>query len=176
MNIVVNAALFQVVWFATVAGAGAGFWWAGIPVLIGFAAWQLRQSPWPRADVALIGVGIVLGLVIDSLLIAGGWLRYATPLPSAELAPVWIVVLWAGFALTVNHSLSFLKRHLALALAFGAIGGPLAYLGAARLFDAVAFTAPQTQVVLALAIAWAIATPLLLAVASRLVAREQVAA
>lgn len=176
MNIVANAALFQVVWFATVAGAGAGFWWAGIPVLVGFAIWQLRHSQWPRADFALIGVGIVLGVVIDSLLIAGGWLRYATPLPSAELAPVWIVVLWAGFALTVNHSLAFLKRNVALALLFGAIGGPLAYLGAARLFDAVAFTAPQTHVVLALAIAWAIATPLLLAIAGFLVKREPVSA
>ena len=81
MNIVANAALFQVVWFATVAGAGAGFWWAGIPVLVGFAIWQLRHSQWPRADFALIGVGIVLGVVIDSLLIAGGWLL-GVPFPA----------------------------------------------------------------------------------------------
>lgn len=172
MSVIVNAALFQVVWFATVAGAGAGFWWTGLPALLFFAIWQVKRSRWPRADVALVAVGVVLGLVIDSLLIAGGWLRYATPLPSTQFAPVWIIVLWAGFALTVNHSLAFLKQRGALAVAFGAIGGPLAYIGAARLFQAVSFTAPQIQVLAALAVAWAIATPLLLAIATRLVARE----
>ena len=110
------------------------------------------------------------------ILIAGGWLRYATPLPWVQLAPVWIIVLWAGFALTLNHSLAFLKQHVLWSLLFGAIGGPLAYLGAARLFNAVEFTAPDMQVVLALGIAWAIATPLLLTIASRLVAREPVPA
>ncbi|HWT16974.1 MAG TPA: DUF2878 domain-containing protein [Patescibacteria group bacterium] len=176
MKVIVNAALFQMVWFATVAGAGAGFWWTGLPVLLVFAIWQVRVSRWPRADLALIGAGIVLGFVIDSLLIAGGWLRYATPQPFAQFAPVWIIVLWAGFALTVNHSLSFLKQRVTLALLFGAIGGPLAYVGAARLFDAVAFTAPHAQVLAAIAVAWAIATPLLLAIATRLVAREPAAA
>lgn len=145
MNVLINAALFQAVWFATVAGAGAGLWWCGLPVLVVFAIWQLRDSRWPRADVALLALGVLLGFAIDSLLIAGGWLRYATPLPSGQFAPVWILVLWAGFALTVNHSLAFLKSRPALALLFGALGGPLAYLGAARLFEAVAFTAPQAQ-------------------------------
>lgn len=172
MNLIVNAALFQFVWFATVAGAGAGHWWTGLPVLAVFAIWQLRTSRWPRADAALIGIGIALGLVIDSALIAGGWLRYTTPVPWAQLAPIWIIVLWAGFALTVNHSLAFLKRRVAWSLLFGAIGGPLAYLGAARLFAAVEFTAPQLHVFAALAIAWAIATLMLLAIAARLVARE----
>ncbi|HRG15199.1 MAG TPA: DUF2878 domain-containing protein [Pseudomonadota bacterium] len=172
MNVLINAALFQAVWFATVAGAGAGLWWCGLPVLVVFAIWQLRDSRWPRADVALLALGVLLGFAIDSLLIAGGWLRYATPLPSGQFAPVWILVLWAGFALTVNHSLAFLKSRPALALLFGALGGPLAYLGAARLFEAVAFTAPQAQTLIALAVAWAIAMPLLAAVAVRLVARE----
>ncbi|MBL0029637.1 MAG: DUF2878 domain-containing protein [Rhodanobacteraceae bacterium] len=176
MNLIANAALFQVVWFATVAGAGAGHWWTGLPALAVFAIWQLRTSRWPRADAATVGIGILLGLVIDSILIAGGWLRYATPLPWVQLAPVWIIVLWAGFALTLNHSLAFLKQHVLWSLLFGAIGGPLAYLGAARLFNAVEFTAPDMQVVLALGIAWAIATPLLLTIASRLVAREPVPA
>lgn len=172
MNIVVNAALFQVVWFATVAGAGAGLWWTGLPALAVFVAWQLRSSRWPRADLVLLGCGVLLGLILDSLLIAGGWLRFASPQPSPQFAPIWILVLWAGFALTVNHSLAFLKHRPLLALAFGALGGPLAYLGAERLFAAVAFTAPPAQVLGALAIAWAIAMPLLAAVACRLVDRE----
>lgn len=173
MSVVINAALFQVVWFATVAGAGAGMWWAGLPALAAFAIWQLPRSRWPRADLALLACGVALGLAVDSLLIAGGWLRFATPQPSPQFAPVWILVLWAGFALTVNHSLAFLKRRPALAMLFGGLGGPLAYLGAQRLFAAVAFTAPQWHVLAALAVAWAISMPLLAAIGARLVDREE---
>lgn len=172
MNLVLNALLFQGVWFATVAGAGAGYWWTGLPVLLAFAIWQLRTSRWPRADLALVGIGIVLGLLIDTALIGGGWLRFATPLPWAWLAPIWIIVLWAGFALTLNHSLAFLKGHFWWAVVFGALGGPLAYIGASRLFSAVQFAAPITEVALALGIAWAVATPVLMWLSQRLVAQE----
>ncbi len=175
-GIVLNAVLFQCVWFATVAGAGYGLWWTGLPVLLVFALWQLRTSRWPRADLQLVLCAVVLGFIVDSVLAAGGWLRYATPWPSQLFAPVWIVVLWAGFALTVNHSMAFLKGRVWLAVLFGAIGGPLAYFGAARLFDAVQFDASSQMPTVLLAVGWALATPLLMALATRLVARETVLA
>ena len=176
VNIVVNAVLFQMVWFATVAGAGHGLWWTGIPVLLLFAFWQLRTTRWPRADTQLLLFAIVLGGVVDTVLAAGGWMRYATPWPSNVLAPIWIIVLWAGFALTINHSLAFLKGRVLFAILFGAIGGPLAYFGASRLFDAVQFNVPTQAPTLLLALSWAVATPLMMAAATRLVAREPVPA
>ena len=54
-GIVLNAVLFQCVWFATVAGAGYGLWWTGLPVLLVFALWQLRTSRWPRATLIYCG-------------------------------------------------------------------------------------------------------------------------
>lgn len=176
MNPVLNALLYQGVWLASVAGAGAGYWWTGLPMLALLAAWQLRVSHWPRADIALLACAMLLGFLIDSALVLGGWLRFATPLPFAGLAPAWIVVLWAGFALTVNHSLAFLKRRFLLAVLFGAVGGPLAYFGAARGFGAVQFEAPVVEALLVLAAAWALATPMLLGLSTRLVAREGVPA
>jgi hypothetical protein len=70
------------------------------------------------------------------------------------------LAIWAAFALTVNHSLMFLQRRPLLAMLLGAIGGPLAYTGAARL-GAVAWAAPSLQLTLTLAIAWGVAVPLL---------------
>ena len=52
------------------------------------------------------------------------------------------------------------------AIAFGIIGGPLAYWGASRGFDAVAFTMPL-QATLTLAIGWGIAMGVLTAIARR---------
>jgi hypothetical protein len=176
VNALLNAVLFQAVWLATVAGAGAGYWWTGLPALLLFAGWQLHVSRWPRSDITLLACAAVLGFVVDSALLHGGWLSYATPMPSTRFAPAWILVLWAGFALTVNHSLAFLKPHAGWTLAFGAIGGPLAYFGAARLFRAVQFDAPLVEVTLMLGLLWAVAMLLLVALAKRLVAHEAVPA
>ena len=53
----------------------------------------------------------------------------------------------------------------ALAALLGAIGGPLAYLAAARLAGAVAFAAPAARGLAALALGWAVALALLAQVA-----------
>ena len=74
-------------------------------------------------------------------LAATGWLRYAAPLPALP-GPAWIATLWVAFAMTLQHSLQWLMARPLAAVLFGAIGGPLAYWGASRGFNAVAFTMP----------------------------------
>jgi hypothetical protein len=88
-------------------------------------------------------------------------LVYAAPFPSAQFAPVWIIALWMSFALTLNHSLAWLKSHPALAALLGAIGAPLAYWAAARGWGALAFAAQPALALGMLAVAWAILAPAL---------------
>ena len=76
-----------------------------------------------------------------------------------------MVALWMLFATTLNLSLAWLKRHLFVAVLFGAIGGPLAYLGGEKL-GALNFESP-TAGLIALAIGWALLTPLLAMIAQR---------
>ena len=80
---------------------------------------------------------------------------------------MWIVLLWGAFALTLNHSMAWFAKRPAIASVFAAIGGPLAYLGAARGFGAVAFPTPAWPALVWLAACWALALPLLLRIASR---------
>lgn len=171
-QILVNMLAFQLCWIAFVGGAGRGLWWPGFVLLLPFALWQLASSEWPRADLALLAITGALGLGIDSLLQASGLLRFSTPVPIAALAPIWIVGLWMAFALTLNHSLSFLKRRPLTAAVIGALAGPGAYWIAARAWDAVTFAEPTWHALLALAIAWCAATPMLVALAARLALRE----
>ena len=171
-DLVINALAFQAVWFAFVAGAAHGWWWVGFAVLVPFAAWQVARSQWPRADLVLVAVAGALGFACDSLFAWSGLLEYATPLPWRGVAPAWIVGLWIGFALTLNHSLAFLKRRLLVATVLGALSGPFAYWIADRAWSAIAIAEPATRTLLALAVAWGVLTPLLLAIATRLALRE----
>ena len=165
-----NVLGFQAVWLASVAGAGAGLPWAGPLAAALFTALTLRFGRRARADLRLLAVALPLGLALDSGFAASGWLVYAEAWPWASMAPVWIWSLWVGFALTLNHSMAFLRdRPLAAAL-LGAIGGPLAYWSAAGAFDAVSFGAPVAWVVGALAVGWATLLPLLFHLDRRLAA------
>jgi hypothetical protein len=157
-----NALGFQMVWCATVAGAARGWWWAGPLAVSIFAIWQLSVSRAPRDDLVLMLVAAVIGFAVDSAWVLLGFMRFSTPAPWSELAPIWIVSLWVGFALTLNHSLAGLKQHLWLAMGLGLVGGPLAYAFAERTWRAVELGDPVWLVFGALALAWGAATPALL--------------
>jgi len=156
-----NAIGYQLVWLACVAGAGAGWAWPGLAASIIFVGITLAQGGRRRDDLRLLALALVTGLVLDSAFAASGWMKYAAAWPSADAAPVWILALWASFALTLNHSLSFLRDRPGLSAALGSVGGPLAYASAAAGFEAVHFGVPMAWVMVALAIGWACALPLI---------------
>ena len=172
-----NLVGFQIVWFSAVAGAAYGLWWAGPLAAALFAAAQLAVSSQRGSDLRLLALCLPLGFAVDSAWVQAGWLVFATPFPWPQLAPVWIVAMWAGFALTINHSMASLKAWPWAAALLGLLGGPLAYYAAARAWDAVDIAAGIAPY-LALGIAWAVITPLLLWLGERwsLAARVRAAA
>lgn len=162
MSSLYNFCAFQLAWFACVLGAAQGLSWAGPLAVAVLVAWHLRRAAWWRREVALLLFAALIGLSFDSLLSALEWVQYRGAAPVPEAAPYWIVSLWVAYATTLNVSLSWLKGRLPLAVAFGAVGGPLAYLGGARL-GALALTGEWA--VPALAFGWAVLTPLLVVLA-----------
>jgi len=166
MNWLPNLIGFQIVWMASVGGAAQGWWWLGPVAVCLFASWQITVSRMRRSDVNLVLLCAVLGFALDSAWVQLGFMRFAAPEPWANFAPIWIIAMWVGFALTVNHSLSSLKRWPWAAAALGLVGGPIAYWAAARAWSAVAIEASWLPYA-ALGIAWALVTPALLKVADR---------
>ncbi|MEO7325607.1 MAG: DUF2878 domain-containing protein [Dokdonella sp.] len=168
----INAIAFQIVWTCAVAGAAYGAPWAG-PIAVGlFALYQLGVSRTARNDACLIGFATVLGGICDSWLAHAQIVQYASPWPSEAFAPVWIIALWVNLALTLNHSLAFLQRNLYVAAILGALSAPLSYLIAARAWHAVWLAEPMAPTLLVLAALWAIATPILAALARTLARRS----
>lgn len=165
----INLVGYQLVWFIAVAGAGRERAWPGVIAMVVFAAWQLMVSRHRRLDLSLIATAFTVGVVLDGLLAASGLLRYAAAAPALPPggAPLWILALWISFALTITRSLAWLKGRTMVAAVLGAVGAPLAYLGAARGWDAVEFAQPAWQGLLCLAVGWAVAVPLLSGLSAR---------
>lgn len=166
MNFWLTLAAYQLAWFIAVAGAGHGLVWPGVAAVALFATGRLAVSPRRAVEWRLIAASLAVGLVLESLWVCSGLLRYAAPWP-LPLAPAWLMALWVAFALTVVPLFGYLHARPLLAGLCGAVGGPLAYLAAARGWHAVLLAAPTWRTLLALALGWALAMPLLTSLARR---------
>lgn len=167
MKFWINLIGYQLVWFAAVIGAEHGMAWPGVVGMLVFASSQIATSGQSKANLALMVIALVLGFVMDGGMIRAGFATYAAAWPSSMLAPAWILALWASFSLTFTQSLAYLQKRLWVALLFGGIGGPLAYLSASRGWHVVNFVAPSWHGLTWLSVSWAIATPLLAWLAKR---------
>ena len=157
-----NFCAFQIGWFTCVLGAANGMPWLSL-VVFPIVFWSVRKSDSASSELLLIVLAVVLGLVLDSLLVNSGWLSYPSGVFIEGIAPYWILALWALFATTLNVSMSWLKRNLVLAMAMGAVFGPLSYMAGQR-FGAIEIVNFDASMI-ALSIGWAVAMPLMLTAA-----------
>ena len=162
--IVINFVLFQIGWFVCVWSAAAHRPWIGVLVTTGVVVAHVLRAPLPKAELTLVFLALALGLVFDSLLVWQGWLQYSSGIVFPNVAPYWIVTLWGLFATLLNVSLRWMRGRWVVAVVFGAVGGPAAYYGGLRL-GALEF-GNMPAGLLALAIGWAVLTPLLLALSA----------
>lgn len=165
MPLFANFLAFQIGWFACVLGGAHGLPWVGTGIALVIVAWHLTRAARPKQELLLVLSAAAIGALFDTLLIWLGWFTYSSGTLIAGTAPHWMVALWMLFATTLNLSLAWLKRHLFVAALFGVIGGPLAYLGGEKL-GALNFESPNAGLI-ALAIGWALLTPLLAIIAQR---------
>ncbi len=160
-----NFAIFEAAWFACILGAAHGRPGWGTAAVLAALAWHLAVSARPAAELALAASLAALGLVAESLSLAQGHVAYPAGQPVAWLAPYWIVALWAEFAMAPNVTLRWLKHRPLLALALGALFGPLSFIGGVRLGGARFVDEPAALATLALM--WAVAMPLVMGLSNR---------
>lgn len=153
---IVHVVLYQVVWFAAVMGGAAGLWWPALlaaAVLLGLH-FAVRSD---RAPVALrLGLVAVMGFAIDSSLGLLGLCRYVGGLAEGTISPFWMLALWPTFASLLDDVCSWLVPRMGLAVLFGALGGPLAYLGGAGL-GALTFPNGTAAGLIGVGVTWAAA-------------------
>lgn len=157
---IINAALFQALWFACVIGGANNQLWPSMLAATVMLAWQLRAKNRHTNDVLVVLVAILMGVIVDTAWTVFGLMDFSDPRPIYPITPGWILMMWVGFALTINHSLAWLANHPFLPGVVGFIGGPLAYYAGKRL-GAVDYLIDTWLLSLILGIVWGIAVTIL---------------
>lgn len=162
----INFVAFQFAWFACLLGAAHDRVAAGTLAVVAVVALHLAMAPRPGPETRLIAIVTAIGLGWDSLIVSLGLMSYPAGTFVPGVAPLWILAMWALFATTLNLSMGWLKGRPWLAAAFGAVGGPLAYV-AGRKLGGVGMEEPVFAL-LTQGLGWAVMMPLLLRLAARL--------
>jgi len=179
-SVVINFILYEIGWFACVIGAAKHMPWLGVAVIFAIVIWHLIQADQPKRELALLLIVMVIGGTFDQLLLnhhlisyeSHGWLN-SPQMNHPEMnhpqmdhiVPVWILALWAEFVTILNVSLRWMRDRWLIAVLFGTIGGPLAYMGAAKLGAVTLNMMPASYI--ALSVGWAILTPLILRLSAK---------
>lgn len=171
-SVIINFLLFQLAWFASVIGAAKGMPWFGVGFTTLVVAWHLYTAKNVKAALTLIIIALIVGAVFDQAMLYYGFIDYQQHGWTAifgesinnELVPVWILALWLGFTTALNVSLRWMRGLHVVAILFGAIGGPLAYMAAQKLG---AVTLYGNQSIIALSVGWAVITPVLLMISTK---------
>jgi len=157
-RLVANALWLQAGWWLCVLGAGTPL--LAVLVIAGLAI-HLSLCPDLHAEVKALLWVTPVGCVLDSTLGALGVFGFDTwPLP------LWLALLWLVLASGMRHSLAWAGRHWRWGALLGALGGPLAYVGGARLADVDLPMGPLQTGLLLMPI-WAVTLPLLVRLAAR---------
>lgn len=91
-----------------------------------------------------------IGIVLDSFLTLIGVFIFN----EFSLIPFWLMTLWACFAATLCHSLSFLQSSKWLQLLAGGLFAPFSYIAGSQL-QAVNFGLPLINTFIILSVIWA---------------------
>ena len=171
LNKVLNFVLLQTLWFALVVGVVYEHILLGLGLFVVFAIWQLHPLNRKQTDIKLAITLAVMGFVLDSLWLQLGLISYEMQWPYSFVAPLWIVMLWFAFGLTINHSLAWIFDYKIVGVIIGGLGGPMSYLAAEK-FGAVTLNNPVSAFA-ALAFGWTMVMVLIVTVFSSSAGQKQ---
>jgi hypothetical protein len=164
--IAANVVGYYVAWVVAILGAAWTFPWAGPLLALPLLALHLKLAREVGPELRLMLVAAAMGVAGDGLLMLADRISFTSGVIVPGLPPPWMIGLWMLFATMFNVSLRWLRPRKLLGALLGALGAPLAYWAGARMGAAV-LGPPVELSLLAIALLWAVATPLLLALAER---------
>jgi hypothetical protein len=160
-----NLICFQLIWFIAVFFTHNGLIFLILALLLHF-----YLSPNRQYDLASLITISLIGGAVDLLLSSLGLMVF----PEAALLPAWLVLLWAHFALALNHGMSWLNKvPVYFQVVLGGLFGPLSYYAGYK-FGAVDFPLPHLPTLLMLIVIWSTLLPVYLLISRIYGARYEV--
>ena len=141
---VINYIAFNLIWFGLVV-AGNFF----VPLAAIWLVLHITFCNDKVTEAKLIGLVTLIGISLDSSLTYFGIYVF----DDRTFIPMWLILLWANFASTINHSLHFLTQSKALQWFVGTVIAPLSYVAGYKL-DAVSFGYPTFTTYMLLSLIW----------------------
>ena len=152
-NKILNIIALKVIWLLAVIGAAKGIIWPSLIAVFCFGIWQLSPKRKHKNDALFICLAVPTGFLLDSIWQTSSLISFSSG--NNHVAPIWILGLWAAFALTFNHSLAWLKSRPILAVCFGAFGAPISYFAAHNL-GALTYPNGLLAACICLSISWSL--------------------
>ncbi|MCG8407826.1 MAG: DUF2878 domain-containing protein [Phycisphaerales bacterium] len=169
-RVIVNFVAMQAGWFICVMGAAAESFVVGPVFVAAHLLLHFFLTPDRVRDVFVLLVAGILGIVADGTLMQLGAIAFDSGVIGGWIAPLWMIALWVNFATSLNLTLEFLHGRYVLSVLFGAFGGAAAYVGGARL-EALSMPPGMWRGGAAVAVVWAVATPVLVWMSARFAQR-----
>lgn len=159
----INFVLFQIGWFVTVISVAKELEYAAILAVFCIIGIHLLLVEERLNEILLVLIVGFVGTLVDSLLISQGVFVTSGNLAIGNMAPLWLVMLWMLFSITINHSLKWLRKSYIAASCAGFVFAPIAYYFGQK-FEALSFEISYSveMSLLMIGITWAIVTPLLI--------------
>lgn len=140
MMVIISIILLNLLWFASVLGAANQLIWPAFLVLFVLLVVSFIYEDIDRKDAKVILFSLFFGILCDGFLNVSGLVIYNNVLFNFEvLPPIWIMLLWIGFGVSIKSGLQWLLNAPMLGALFMAVGAPLSYYSASQL-NAVKFS------------------------------------
>ena len=131
--LIVNAVIFQAIWFLAIL-FGDSLVLLAVPFLLALHFYGLRRIYGPQAylrnELFLVALCLLIGFFTELIkLQLGVWSAAVLN----NMPPFWLMAIWAGFAITLHSSLSFLQGKVLVPALLGLLFAPASYFAGAKL-------------------------------------------
>ncbi len=147
--LVLNALLFQLVWFVAVQGNNL---YALLALAFLLVAHFSLMKP-DEQELRLIFAVPVVGIIADSLIMNTGWIEYHND--NTFMIPIWLCVLWIAFATTLKHSMNWVFKTSWLPPLVGLLIVPFSYWAGIKLSGSQLLI-PMERMLLLEGLVWAV--------------------
>lgn len=147
---IINLVIFQASWLCA-----AFFTEYSTPLMLALFGIHFLLSPTRKGDAYLMLL-VPIGVLADKFQLELGVFSVGN-----QFFPVWLLMLWSLFLVSLNHSLSWLNNcPVFILMVIGALGGTSSYWGGIKA-GVIEPLLSTEQVILSLMIVWAVLLPTL---------------